>query len=139
MQIRGNTVTFDADLVAPWVYERAGGQYVPGCCTAIGRIKDGKLVAGVTYAEYNGVGLVCGIAGEGNWATRGFLWLIFDYPFNQLQAKRITTFVSTKNEKSQNFNLKLGFVNEGLLQDACNDGDVWVNRILKRECKWIKG
>lgn len=138
MIIRGNEITFDADLVGPWVYERAGGQYVPGCCTAIGRVKDGKLVAGVTYSEYNGASVVCGIAGEGRWANRGFLWLMFDYPFNQLKVKRITTFINPKNEVSQKFTLKLGFTLESKMQDAHPEGDMWVTRMLRHECKWIE-
>lgn len=138
MIIRGNEITFDADLVGPWVYERAGGRYVPGCCTAIGRIKDGKLVAGVTYSIFPGLGLVCGIAGEGRWANRSFLWLIFDYPFNRLGEGRITTLVSVENQKSQDFNLKLGFKNEALLEAAQGGKNVWVNRIFKNECKWIE-
>lgn len=138
VQIKGNLVTFDASLVAPWVFERAGGQYTPGCCSAIGRIKDGKLVAGVTYSDYNGASVVCGIAGEGSWANRGFLWLIFDYPFNQLGVRRITTFINPNNKVSQKFTLRLGFTLESTLKEAHPDGDMWVTRMFKHECKWIE-
>lgn len=138
MIIRGNEISFDADLVGPWVYARAGGRYIPECCTAIGLLRGGNLVAGVTYSDYNGTNVIASIAGIGNWANRGFLWLIFDYPFNQLGCTRITTYINPDNEVSQKFTLKLGFELECKLKDAHPDGDIWVTRMFKQDCKWIK-
>lgn len=138
LNIRGNDVTFDADVVGPWVFERAGGKFLPGCCTAIGLVKDGKIAAGVTYSDYNGASVVCGIAGEGRWANRGFLWLIFAYPFLQLKVKRITTFINPNNTVSKKFTLKLGFTLESTMKDAHPEGDMWMTCMLRNECKWIE-
>lgn len=132
------TVTFDPEIVGPWVCERAGGKYIPGAFAAIGRIKDGRLVAGVLYENFNGANVFCHIAAEGNWANKRFMWLIFDYPFNQLNCKRITTTVSPENVTSQKFTSKLGFDVETKLKDAHPQGDIWVFRMFKDNCRWIK-
>lgn len=131
-------ITFDESIVGPWVHSRFGATYTPGHASAIGRVKDGKLIAGVTYENYNGANVFCSIAGEGNWANKRFLWLIFDYPFNQLNCRRITTTVNPGNVESQKFTEKLGFDVECKLKDAHPEGDMWVFRMFKENCRWIK-
>lgn len=132
------SVTFDADVVGPWVCQRAGGQYLPGKFSAIGRVKDGELIAGVLYEDTNGVNVFCHIAGEGRWANRHFLWLIFDYPFRQLGVSRITTVVEPQNTVSQEFTKRLGFEVETKLKDSHPQGDLWVFRMFKRDCPWLE-
>lgn len=131
-------VTFDEDIVGPWVCERAGGQYQPGRFKAIGRVKDGKIVAGVLYEDTNGVNVFCHIAGEGRWANRHFLWLIFHYPFVQLGLNRITTVIEPQNTVSQEFTQRLGFEIETKLKDSHPLGDLWVLRMFKRDCRWLE-
>ena len=131
-------VTFDENIVGPWVCERAGGQYMPGRFKAIGRVRDGKLIAGVLYEDTNGVNVFCHIAAEGRWANRHFLWLIFHYPFVQLGLKRITTVVEPQNKVSIEFTKNLGFTLETTLKDSHPAGDLHVFRMFKPECKWIK-
>ncbi|MNK85369.1 hypothetical protein D3C87_1052460 [compost metagenome] len=112
--------------------------YVPGKFTAIGRIRDGQLVAGVLYEETNGANVFCHIAGEGAWANRHFLWLIFDYPFRQLGVRRISTVVEPTNTISQKFTEKLGFSVETKLKDAHPQGDLWVFCMFKDQCRWLE-
>lgn len=131
-------VTFDADVVGPWVCQRAGGQYIPGKFQAIGRVRDGELIAGVLYEGLNGANVFCHIAGEGRWANRHYLWLIFDYPFRQLGVRRITTVVEPLNTVSQKFTERLGFELETKMEDSHPDGDMWVFRMFKRDCRWLE-
>lgn len=139
MRLPGGTeVSFDASLIAPWVCSRADLQYKEGKYAAIGRIKDGQIVAGVLYEDYNGANVFCHIAAEGSWANKEFLWLIFDYPFNQLGVKRITTTVKPLNTVSQAFTAKLGFDVEAKLKDADPDGDLWIFRMFKDDCRWLR-
>lgn len=129
----------DADIVGPWVCERSGGTWVKGRGTAIGKIQDGQLVAGVLYEDWNGANVVCHIAGDGNWATREYLNVIFDYPFNQLKVKRITTPVASTNIKSINLVTRMGFTLECTLAQANPDGDIHLFRMWREECKYIRG
>lgn len=128
----------DPFAVGPWVCARAGGTWVPGRGTAIGKFgEDGKLVAGVLYEDWTGANIMCHIAGEGNWASRSYMNVIYDYPFNQLNAKRITCPVASTNEKSINIVRRMGFTLECTLTQAVPDGDLHLFRMFKHECRYI--
>lgn len=131
---------FDADLIVPWVQERTGGgQYFPGTCSAIGRIKDNQIAGGIYYEHYNGANVWCHIAGEDSrWLNREFLWMIFDYPFRQLGVNRMTAPVIESNGKCRNFVERLGFEIESTMSKAHPDGDVIIYRLLKENCKWLE-
>jgi RimJ/RimL family protein N-acetyltransferase len=130
---------FDASIVGPWVSEKTGGTWCAGRGQAIGKLTDGKLVAGVLYEDFNGANVVCHIAGKGQWADRRFLAVIFDYPFNQLKVRRITVPVDGKNIKSQKLVEHMGFVLESRLEQATLDSDLLLYRLFKDDCKYLKG
>jgi hypothetical protein len=96
-------------------------------------------VAGVLYEDFNGVNIVCHIAGVGNWADRRFLGIIFDYPFNQLKVRRITVPVNGDNLKSQELVTHMGFVLESRLEKATLNSDLLLYRLFKGECKYLNG
>lgn len=129
----------DPNRVGPWVCERAGGTWVPGRGTAIGKMADGELVAGVLYEDWNGVNIVCHIAGVGNWATREFLGVIFDYPFGQLRVKRITVPVCESNMKCRNLVERMGFNLECELREATPRGNLLIYRMFAGECRFLGG
>lgn len=129
----------DANIVGPWVCERTGGTWCAGRGTAIGKLVDWKLVAGVLYEDYTGTNVVCHIAGEGNWASREYLNVIFDYPFNQLGVKRMTAPVSSHNVKSINLVTRMGFTLECTLAQAIPGGDLHLFRMWRSECKYLEG
>jgi hypothetical protein len=131
-------VCFDAEIVGPWVAQRTNGHWCKGRGTAIGKVSDGKLTAGVIYEDYSGTNIVEHIAAESNWASRGFLWLMFDYPFNQLKVKRITAPVYSTNDKCIALVEKMGFKIEATLAQAIPDGDLILFRMFRDECKYLE-
>jgi RimJ/RimL family protein N-acetyltransferase len=137
-QGRHIVIVFDAERIGPWVCARAGGTWVKGRGTAIGRERNGELIAGVLYEDWNGANVVCHIAGVGNWLNRKYLWIIFDYPFRQLKVKRITTTVAQSNVVSQRFTQHLGFTLETRLKDAHPSGDLFIYRMMAAECRWLE-
>ena len=128
----------DAERVGPWVCERAGGAWVKGRGTAIGRLVDGELVAGVLYEDFTGANIVCHIAGVGNWATRKFLGVIFQYPFIQLKCRRITVPVASDNQKSICMVKKMGFELECVLEQANPNSDILLFRMFASQCKYLE-
>jgi len=98
------------------------------------------LVAGVAYANYNGVNVEAHIASDGSkkWLTRKFLWTIFDYPFNQLKVKRITVCVGEGNIPSRRFVEHLGFILEAELADAHPTGKLRIYRLYATECRFLQ-
>lgn len=141
LSARGDfVITFDADLVGPFVASRIEGMdYVPGSCSAIGSVKNGRVVAGALYENFNGVNVFAHIAGIGkHWLDRKFLSIIFDYPFRQLKVKRITGIVASCNEAARRFDEHLGFRLEAILHGAHPKGDLYVYVMTADDCRWLK-
>jgi len=132
-------IFFDANVIGPWVASRIEGMtYYPGTSSAIGRVKDGKIVAGVLYQDHNGPNVFAHIAVEPGGMNRKFLSIIFDYPFNQLKVKRITGVVASSNAAARKLDEHLGFELEAILQDAHPEGDLCVYKMTADKCRWIK-
>jgi RimJ/RimL family protein N-acetyltransferase len=131
----------DASIVGPWVCDRAGGTWTPGRGTAIGKINTltGELQAGVLYEDWNGANIVMHIAAEGNWATKKFLGVMFDYPFNQVKARRITVGICSTNKKCIQLVERMGFTLEYKLAQATPSGDLHLFRMFRNECKYLEG
>lgn len=124
------------ESVVSWVAQQTSEFGNFGCATGIGWQRDGQIVAGVAYNDFNGVNCCTHIALAGA-MSRQFLWTIFDYPFNQMKVKRITGLVGEGNQKSRNLCLKLGFTEEARLNEAHPSGDLIVYRMRRNECKWL--
>lgn len=125
--------------VVDWIARRTNEFGSFGTETGIGWQKNGEIVAGVAYADWNGPNVVCHIASDGTrrWLTREYLWTIFDYPFRQLKCKRITVCVGEGNSNSRRFVEHLGFELETTLRAAHPTGDLLVLAMFKEQCKWI--
>ena len=125
--------------VVEWTAKRTNEYGNFGTDIGIGWAKNGQLVAGVAYANWNGVNVECHIASDGNrhWLTRQYLWTIFDYPFNQLKAHRITVCIGEGNSDSARFVVHLGFNFETTLEAAHPSGNLNIYRMWKKDCRWI--
>jgi hypothetical protein len=105
----------------------------------LGFVLDGRLVAGVTYCNWNGYDVQMSMA-----VNPGFQWsrralaAIFGYPFLQLKLNRVTALVESDNVDSQRFVKRLGGTLEAKLAEACHSGDLLVYRMLRSECRWLR-
>lgn len=126
--------------VVEWIASRTGEFNCFGTDVGIGWAKHGKIVAGVAYANWNGVNVECHIASDGSkhWLTREYLRVIFDYPFNQLKSKRITVVVGEGNADSNRFVKHLGFELECRLEAAHPTGDLLVYRMFRDRCRFLQ-
>lgn len=119
------------DRVARFVSDRLGYALCPPF-TCIGIEQDGEIVAGCVFNHFEGHDVHVTIAGAG-W-TRGFIGVVGDYVFNQLQCARMTAI--TRDEKVIEYARRLGGKVEGVLREHFgSDGDGTVVGILKREFK----
>ena len=107
-------------------------------CAAIGIEKDGAIIAGVVFDEWNGANANITVASDGSrkWLNRHFLLAVFDYAFNVLKAKRLTALIAEFNKDSMRFCRHIGFTPEATLTDAHPSGDLYVYRLMRDECKW---
>ncbi len=126
--------------VVSWVARQTAEFGNFGTDIGIGWERDGQIIAGVAYANWNGVGVECHIASDRSrrWLTREYLWTIFDYPFNQLGAQRITVCVGEGNMDSARFVKHLGFILEARLKKAHPTGDLCIYRLLAHECRFLQ-
>lgn len=130
------------DVVVPFVQAR-----IPlmqnsgfGACTALGVVRDGTLLGGVVYNNYNGHDIHATYAFDSpKWCTPGVLRTLFAYPFVQLDCVRMTAIVGRKNKHARNMVERLGFKLEGVHPKAA-DGrvDAMSYGLLRKHCKWIK-
>lgn len=129
----------DGPRIAEFVAARIGGCPEKDNFTALGLESDDKVVAGVIYTHWNGRNIVCEIAAEGKyWLTRQFRWYMFWYPFQFLEARRITIYVEQANLVSQQFVTKLGFELEVVMKDAGRTGDMLMYRMFREECRYLE-
>lgn len=126
--------------VVEWVAKRTNEFGNFGAAVALGVERDGELVGGVVFNDYNGVNInmhVAAVAGS-YWLNRGFLWMCFDYPFRQLKVKRVTGLVGEGNARARQFDEKVGFKLETRLKDAHPTGDLLVYVMRPDDCRWLK-
>jgi RimJ/RimL family protein N-acetyltransferase len=127
--------------VRSWVAERVDEDRFQDTDVAIGIEEDGELIAGVVYNMYTGPSIsmhVAAVPGK-RWLTREFLFRFFAYPFIQLRCRRVTGLVREDNLAAQQFDEHIGFVREGLLRNACDDGqNMILYGMLREECRWLE-
>jgi RimJ/RimL family protein N-acetyltransferase len=125
--------------VVEWVAKKTNEFGNFGAAVGIGLKKNGEIIAGVVFNDYNGVNIQMHVASDGSkrWLTREFLWTVFDYPFNQAKVNRITTLVGEGNKEALKFNEHIGFERETTLRGAHPTGDFIVYVMWKRNCAWI--
>lgn len=124
--------------VGHWVMDRIGGFFDPVCMSAIGWESAGRLVAGASFRDWNGVSIEGQIAADRP-LTRGFLFAIFDYPFRQLGARKIVATTSADHIRSIRLLRRLGFVEEACLRDAAPGGDLIICTMRQEDCRFLGG
>jgi RimJ/RimL family protein N-acetyltransferase len=129
------------DAVGVWVHSRLDSRWISGQGNAIGVVDDDNvLVAGVTYTQWTGTNIVMDVAADPKkfWCTPEILYMLFHFPFVQLNCTRVTAPVAASNTRCRRFVGKLGFTLEATLEGACKDGDLLIYRMKKNECRWLE-
>lgn len=126
--------------MGPWVCSRTGdGPFWPDGSSTIGLEKDGELVAGVVFDDYNGVSCCIHVASDGTrrWLNREYLWFTFHYAFNQLGVRKLIGKVTADNASALRFDRHLGFVEEARIRDACEGGDLIILTMTREQCRFL--
>jgi len=129
----------DVTLVGNWVVERTGSALPRSGATAIGLVREGKIVAGVLYEDFTQASIHATIAIDtGAVLSKDFVFAIFDYPFNQLAVEKILVYVNTANAASMKLAEHFGFVEEARVKGVFLDGDQVIYSITKDQCHLLK-
>lgn len=122
--------------VGHWVASQMYGMYAEGQSQAIGLERNGKLVAGVIYEDWNHRSIVCHIAAIR--LTREFLQEACGYAFNVCGVNKIIAPVDSDNEKARRFVQKMGFVLEATIRDATARGDFLLFTMTRQQCRYLE-
>ena len=130
---------FDADgSVEKWVATQLGVETF-GPARAIGIASSNKFLGGVVYHKLANENVEMTIATQSpRWSTRAHIRDLFAYPFVSLKVGRISTIVTSNNQRAIDMNARLGFVREGVLREFFKPHDAVVFGMLQNECRWIK-
>jgi RimJ/RimL family protein N-acetyltransferase len=115
--------------------------FAPGQTPVISRVThEGKLMGGVIYDNHvPSASIGMHVASfMPNWLNNDFLWVVFDYPFNQLSVRTIFGQVQASNTKALAFDLRLGFNVAARIADVFPDGDLVLLKMQRKDCKWLK-
>lgn len=140
--VRVGPVIYGADAeITEWVAKRIPGYVTSPGARALGVVKGGRIVAGVTYERFNGANIEASIAAEPGvpWADRRVLHHIFAYPFLQLGVEAVTLLVALDNLPSLNLATKLGFHQIAIVPFAAQGGaPLVVLQAYREQCRWLR-
>lgn len=123
--------------VTKWVAEKTG-IVVHDRTAAIGYLKDGVLIAGVSFEGFQSKSVI-GHQRIESPPPKGFWFACADYAYNVMGVERITGLVNADNEKAIRVNYKMGYELEATLKQAGVDGhDLLVMVMWKDKCKILK-
>lgn len=101
--------------------------------------EDGRLLGGVIYEGLISNCIFMHQAGfEKTWLTPDLLWVLFDYPFNQLGLDKVCGTIPGSKVELLEFNQRLGFRVECVIKEAYKDGDLVIMSMRKRDCRWLR-
>lgn len=132
----------DATVLA-FVHERLPHVGDFGPCVALGVVRDGALIGGVVFNNYNPRGRDIEISAAFDtsaWFRPRTLRRILEYPFATAECARLTLQVGRKGKPARAFAEKAGFRLEGVKRRGF-DGrqDLMMYGLLASECRFLKG
>ena len=122
--------------VAPWVAKKLFARF--NADEAIGLERDGELIAGVVYENWNGAAFTVHIVVDGL-MTPAYLAAIFHYPFVHCGAQALIAPVAPSNDESIKFVENLGFREQARLPGCHPDGSLLLYVMQREECRFIGG
>lgn len=111
---------------------------LPKTTQCIGQLKDGNLVAVAGYTNFmpKACEIHIGSVGE-HWASKDFIWAVFDYPFNKLNLSVILGQICADNTDALKLNRHLGFKVVAEIPDAHMSGDLVIMAMKKEDCRFL--
>jgi RimJ/RimL family protein N-acetyltransferase len=101
---------------------------------------EGKLMGGVIFKNYTGVGGSINLHCAGfhpNWLSRELLWAVFNYVFNELECNKAFAPVPSTNQVALALDYKLGFKYVTTVPGVFSDGNLVVLDMERDHCRWL--
>lgn len=130
-------VSYPLEMLYEWISERVGMTRSEDF-RAIGRIKDGKLVAVAAFTGYNGASLQMHMASEAGLFSRKHIKAAFDYAFNVCGCELVFGMVPSGNTRALDIDLRLGFKEVANIAGAHPDGSLHILMMRREDCRWLR-
>ena len=124
--------------IGHWVAAKLESAFWEERHIAIGLVRDGQIVAGVIYENYNGVSIMAHMVVEGR-LTRSFISAIFDYAYRIAGVSVVICPVARSNVRSARLVEHMGFTAAATLTDCHPDGDLTLYTLRKNDCRFLEG
>lgn len=121
--------------VAEWVAEKTSG-FCGANSVGFGVKKDGELVCGASYDNWNGRSMFFNLVVEDR-MTPTFLAAIFDYAFKVCCVEKLIVSICSGNKKAMGMAEKMGFEEESRITNAHPDGDFVFWTMTKEKCRFL--
>lgn len=126
--------------IGRWVAAELHSTFSPEAATAIGLVRNGTIVAGAMFENWNRKSVMVHMAVSGGRLTREFIGTIFDYAYRQLDCAKVIAPVDSTNGKSIALLENLGFLEEARVRDATLTGDILVYTLPRERCgRFLEG
>ena len=123
--------------VGAWVTAQTEGAFYPDRSVAIGLERDGELVAGTVYENWNGKSVVCHIAWQR--VTPAYMAAVYDYAYNVANVDKIIGPISSNQTRALALVSKMGFSEEARIKDAAHDsGDIVLMTQTPDKCRFLE-
>jgi RimJ/RimL family protein N-acetyltransferase len=135
-------LTNDIDKLGPWAWKLMGvSEWYPEGKTALGEIIDGEPIWAVIYEGYHpGGSIKMHVAiSDPKYVSRRAISAVFEYPFYQLNVKKVLGVVNSENHAALTFDLRIGFTIETVIKDAYDRGDMYILSMTQEQCRWLRG
>jgi hypothetical protein len=130
-------VSYPLEMLYEWLNERVGLARSEDF-RAIGRIKDGRLVAVSGFTGYNGASLQMHMAVEDGQMSRKHLQESFRYAFDVCGCEMVFGMVPSGNQRALEIDLRLGFKEVANIAGAHPDGSLHILTMRREECRWLR-
>jgi RimJ/RimL family protein N-acetyltransferase len=132
-------IVFNVPELGEAIARKAGTDFHPKTCVSVCRVRDGEPLGGVVFSHFTHESIsIHSASWHPRWINRDMLYVVFDYPFNQLGVKRIFGQVPEDNLHAQEFNNNLGFTTVARVEGVF-PGNVacLVMRLDREDCRFL--
>jgi RimJ/RimL family protein N-acetyltransferase len=120
--------------VGQWIARELETTYALTDTQAIGLARNGRMVGGVMYEDWNGRSVVAHMAIRER-VTPEFWWVVADYPFRQIGASKVIAPIHSANYPMMRLADHLGFRQEARIENAHPLGDILIYTLIERDCR----
>jgi RimJ/RimL family protein N-acetyltransferase len=130
--------TTNQEELAEWLCSRIGLLPTKNLRCIGRRGAKGDIIGVIGYDSFTNASVQMHSAGEGNWLSKEFLRVMFDYPFVVCKLKVVYGCVLESNERALKLNYRVGFKYEHTLKDCYLEGGAIIMSMSKDECRYLK-